>query len=272
MRNEKGQFIKGIIVWNKGLKGIHLSPKTEFKKGYKHSEEDKLRQKNIALKKGFGKWMKGRKLPKEWRKNIGKASSLRKGEKSSNWKGGKTLPKKCKDCGQTINFRSIYCRRCSLKGKRSYNFGKKLAEKTRKKIGEGNKGKILSKETKLKIGFSHKGSKSVNWKGGITSLQKIIRRSLEYKNWRKQIFERDNWICQECFIKGNILHPHHHKKFFAVIFQEFLQQYSQFSPLEDKETLARLTITYEPFWDINNGITLCEDCHRKTRNYKKILA
>ena len=29
----KGQFKKGHKTWNKNLKGIHLSPKSEFKKG-----------------------------------------------------------------------------------------------------------------------------------------------------------------------------------------------------------------------------------------------
>lgn len=32
-RNSKGQFLKGHIPYNKGLKGIHNSPETEFKKG-----------------------------------------------------------------------------------------------------------------------------------------------------------------------------------------------------------------------------------------------
>ena len=44
-RNSKGQFVKGKYVgfgfrkkhkpWNRNVKGIHLSPKTEFKKGQK---------------------------------------------------------------------------------------------------------------------------------------------------------------------------------------------------------------------------------------------
>lgn len=33
MRNKKGQFKKGQRPWNKDIKGIHLSPRTEFKKG-----------------------------------------------------------------------------------------------------------------------------------------------------------------------------------------------------------------------------------------------
>lgn len=49
-------------------------------------------------------------------------------------------------------------------------------------------------------------------------------------------------------------------RYFSIVF-------SLFSPIEDKETLARLAITYEPFWNINNGETLCEDCHNKTRSF-----
>lgn len=33
MRNNKGQFVKGADTWNKGLKGINLSPSTQFKVG-----------------------------------------------------------------------------------------------------------------------------------------------------------------------------------------------------------------------------------------------
>lgn len=31
--NKKSVFYKGSVPWNKGVKGIHLSPKTEFRKG-----------------------------------------------------------------------------------------------------------------------------------------------------------------------------------------------------------------------------------------------
>lgn len=33
MRNEKGQFVKGVKTWNKGMKGFRPSPETEFKIG-----------------------------------------------------------------------------------------------------------------------------------------------------------------------------------------------------------------------------------------------
>jgi len=37
------------------------------------------------------------------------------------------------------------------------------------------------------------------------------------------------------------------------------------NPIEDKETLVRLAISYEPFWNIDNGKTLCKICHNKTK-------
>jgi hypothetical protein len=57
----------------------------------------------------------------------------------------------------------------------------------------------------------------------------------------------------------------HHKKAFYLILEEFLQQYSQFSPIEDKETLLRLAITYQPFWEVDNGETFCKKCHGKRK-------
>lgn len=35
--SNKGYFKKGHTPWNKGLKGIHLSPNTEFKKGIENT-------------------------------------------------------------------------------------------------------------------------------------------------------------------------------------------------------------------------------------------
>ena len=37
--------------------------------------------------------------------------------------------------------------------------------------------------------------------------------------------------------------------------------------MEYKDILSRLSITYSPFWDINNGQTLCKDCHKNTDTY-----
>jgi hypothetical protein len=111
------------------------------------------------------------------------------------------------------------------------------------------------------------------WKGGITSLSNVIRNFLENKIWTQEVFERDKYTCQECFrnkeISGHL--EAHHIKRFSIILEEFLNQYSQFSPIDDKEILARLAITYKPFWNIDNGQTLCKYCHNKTRGKKCLI-
>jgi len=134
-----------------------------------------------------------------------------------------------------------------------------------------NKGKKMSEEQKLKISKSHIGKigkDSSNWQGGITPLAKMIRYSIEYREWIQRVFIRDNYTCQDCKIRGGELHAHHIKSF-SGIFEGFLELYDQFSPIEDKETLVRLAIKYKAFWDIANGMTLCRQCHKKTDSYAK---
>ena len=41
-RNDKGQFKKGIIPWNKGKTGFNPSPETQFKSGDHHSGKNHL--------------------------------------------------------------------------------------------------------------------------------------------------------------------------------------------------------------------------------------
>jgi 5-methylcytosine-specific restriction endonuclease McrA len=83
-----------------------------------------------------------------------------------------------------------------------------------------------------------------NWTDGRTPENHRIRNSIEYKNWRKSVYERDNYTCQICGDnRGGNLNANHIKKF------------SDFPAI-------RL--------DINNGITLCEHCHiSKVTHYEE---
>jgi len=129
---------------------------------------------------------------------------------------------------------------------------------------QNHKNKIsraLTGRKRPEISLKYKGKGNPNWQeGGVAPLGNKIRELEESKNWRTEVFLRDNYTCQNCNKRGVILHAHHIKEF-NIILNEFLQFYSQFSPIEDKETLIRLAITYIPFWDINNGKTLCKKCH-----------
>lgn len=125
----------------------------------------------------------------------------------------------------------------------------------------------ILKELRVKmVANIPKGEDCWNWKGGITPLRELIRNSFQFKQWRIDIFKKDNYTCQECFMCGVYVEAHHIKPF-SIIFNEFLQQYSQFSPIEDKETLLRLATTYKPFWEVDNGKTLCKKCHDKINHY-----
>lgn len=101
------------------------------------------------------------------------------------------------------------------------------------------------------------GEKNSQWKGGITPLRKQIRLCFEYRQWRSDVFTRDNFTCQKCFIKGNELHAHHCPKSFSSIIKEY-----QIKTLEQALSCPEL-------WNINNGKTHCKDCH-KTIHRKKV--
>jgi 5-methylcytosine-specific restriction endonuclease McrA len=72
------------------------------------------------------------------------------------------------------------------------------------------------------------------------SEQLQIRQSKEYYHWRKQVFKRDNYTCVFCNEKGGRLNADHIKSF--AIYPDL-----------------RL--------DINNGRTLCVECHKKTDTF-----
>ncbi len=120
----------------------------------------------------------------------------------------------------------------------------KISEAT-KKNGNPNKGK---KFTQLS------GEKHWNWKGGKTKLTYKIRHSLEYKNWRNLVFKRDNYTCRHCGKKNCYLEVHHIKEFY-VLMDEF------------KIDSFEKAIKCPKLWEMENAITLCKKCHKKTDSY-----
>ena len=111
-----------------------------------------------------------------------------------------------------------------------------------------------------------RGANSIQWKGGISPLREHIYQLPEYHTWRTSIFIRDKGICQACFV--NKAKEVHHDPEFRFLYRDFLKEYDQFSPIEDKETLLRLAVKYQPFWAAS-GKALCVECHNATKGGPK---
>ena len=140
-------------------------------------------------------------------------SCAMKKEHNPNWIGGSTT-KTCQECWE--EFRILTCR-------------------VKRGEGEYCSKRCLGRANGRRSQEDMQGDKNPNWKGGIETENHKVRTSLEYEDWRKQIFKRDDYACQACKQRGTILNAHHINAFNG-------------SP--------ELRIK------IDNGITLCEKCHR----------
>ena len=101
---------------------------------------------------------------------------------------------------------------------------------------------------------AHAGDKHPNWRGGITPFRKQIKKLPEYKDWRIKVFIRDSFTCVNCHKVGCRLNAHHIKSFVQIL-------------EENNITTIIEAQLCEELWKVNNGITLCKDCHSITDNY-----
>jgi len=130
--------------------------------------------------------------------NKGKKFPQYSGKNNPNWKGG-DITKTCKQCG------NVFTRALNRKGRTAKYCTKKCSEIDRDE--------------------------------GKSTINNRIRKSKEYKLWRTAVFERDDYTCIWCGIRGNYLNADHIKPF--ALFPELR-------------------------FAIDNGRTLCVDCHKKT--------
>jgi len=134
--------------------------------------------------------------------------------------------------------------------------GRKVSKKTKKKISQSKKGcKYPNRKKPLSFTKEHRKKISITLQRNRVKNYKSCShcKTMDYKEWRKDVFERDDYTCQKCQVKsGNgkmvYLHPHH------------IQNFSQYIELR---------------FIIDNGITFCKECHMKfhkiygTRNNNK---
>lgn len=157
--------------------------------------------------------------------------------------------------------------------------GKPRSEETKRKISEthkrkgtrppGTKGRryTMSPEWKKKISDSMKGEKAywygkklpqeqvdklrpfqfkpgmIPWNKGLgskSSENEKARKTKQARDWRKAVYERDDYTCQFCGVRGGRLNADHIKRF------------------ADYPELR---------YELSNGRTLCVDCHKTTDTY-----
>jgi len=90
------------------------------------------------------------------------------------------------------------------------------------------------------------GERHYNWSGNlnIQAEKKRLRSKSSWAEWRSKVFTRDKYMCKECGRSG-YLEPHH---------------------------IIPLRVDLSKVFDVNNGITLCRDCHKKTIRKEELFA
>lgn len=104
------------------------------------------------------------------------------------------------------------------------------------------RGRKHTNETRKTMSESRRGSDNPHWKGGLSELVKGIRNSPEYYQWRKAVLERDSHTCQDCG-GSKELDVHH---------------------------IQSLLDYPEGIFEIDNGLTLCKDCHKRHTSWRGI--
>uniref|UniRef100_A0A7C5UR65 HNH endonuclease n=1 Tax=candidate division CPR3 bacterium TaxID=2268181 RepID=A0A7C5UR65_UNCC3 len=165
-------------------------------------------------------------------------------ENSPHWKKEMIRVKKCLNCG--VEIRNVPLKDILIEKQKHSD-----VVFTSRAITEFQKQKFCSMECSIKARVYKKGKNHPNWRGGKSELRNTLSVNSKYKEWRKAIFERDNYTCQMCGKRGGLLQADHIKPF-ALIVRE--------NGIKDVEDALKC----KELWDINNGRTLCINCHRKT--------
>lgn len=95
----------------------------------------------------------------------------------------------------------------------------------------------------VSLGERQRGARSHRWKGGKMRPDALLRGSMEYSDWRKAVYARDDYTCQLCFERGGKIAAHH------------IREYAKHPDL-------RLVV--------ENGITLCWLCHQSVKGKERV--
>jgi len=189
----------------------------------------------------------------------------------------------CKTCSKEFEVKlsmikkgygKFCCNKCYFKSDEVKLGGKASKERRctwRDKISASKKGVPrtpsdkygMSEEAKLRLSKERSGENSHFWKDGRTNLTTRLYHGYHYKKWRKEIFDRDDYTCQVCEVRGGYLEADHIKPR-SIIVDRFLSDRPELKEI-DKQYEALLEC--KELWNTSNGRTLCKTCHIATDSY-----
>lgn len=130
------------------------------------------------------------------------------------------------------------CPNCSSMFLKTYNGQMYCSKSCFRTVNNKINNPLFKKNVRKKQSKRQMGSNNPAWKGGISlinlSERNILKKKPEYINWRKSVFERDNFTCRRCDQVGSELNAHH------------IYSWKDFPLLR---------------YEIWNGFTLCIACH-----------
>lgn len=166
---------------------------------------------------------------------------------------------------------SRFCSKsCAKSGERHHFYGKEGPTK-----GQSTWIKGLNKETDSRVAAmaqkvstthkqqfvegtrTNKGAQNPNWKPPgerKTLLNVAIRQTEKYAQWRSSVFQRDGFKCVWCNAT-NLQFNADHIRSFATLLKEY------------RITSIEEALKCNELWNVENGRTLCVNCHRKTDTY-----
>lgn len=174
--------------------------------------------------------------------------------------------KLCVDCGKVLSKQSaIRCLSCNRIGERSLTF-KGGDIKTTCEFCGITFNKDRSQYAKSKYHYcspeccnTHRRTLYVGLNStGKTKLSYLLRTNAYNREWRTNVFKRDNYTCQRCGERGSYIEAHH-----IVELTKLVKKYNIISVVD--------AIKIKEFWDIDNGITLCKSCHKQEHKDRRKL-
>lgn len=148
-----------------------------------------------------------------------------KGQKAYNRK--ERIRKECPECGEVFHVKPsldrVTCCSRSCAGK------KRIRERGHPMAGRKHRPESRAKQSAAKRGNGGPGH--WNYKNGKSRHYPL---GPDARNWRTEVFERDDYTCQRCGVRGGYLEAHH------------------IEPWAERPELR-----FEPA----NGMTVCRECH-----------